>query len=65
MTEKNTKTEADRRSFLKFAGLGGIASGVTLLTADQAGASEASDGTVKSGYAETAHVKAFYKSARF
>jgi hypothetical protein len=65
MADKNTKTEADRRSFLKFAGLGSIASGVTLLSAEQAQANEAADGGARSGYAETDHVKAFYRSARF
>ncbi|MCB1378033.1 MAG: twin-arginine translocation signal domain-containing protein [Alphaproteobacteria bacterium] len=65
MADNKTKIEADRRSFLKFASLGGVVGGVSLLTAEAADANEASNGAARSGYAETEHVKAFYRTARF
>ncbi|MBA5776610.1 twin-arginine translocation signal domain-containing protein [Stappia sp. F7233] len=57
------KVEADRRSFLKLAGLGAVASGATIV-AGEAAAVEASSQKA-SGYRETEHVKTFYKTARF
>ena len=66
MADKNSpKVEADRRSFLKLASLGGVAGSVTLLTGEAAGAAESSASVNRSGYVETEHVKAFYRSARF
>lgn len=65
MADTTSRVETDRRNFLKFAGLGGVAGGVTLLTSENADATEAAGGEARSGYAETEHVKAFYRSARF
>ncbi len=62
MTEKKTKDTADRRDFLKLAGLGALASGATVV----AGAAEASEAVPdSSGYRETDHVKKVYETARF
>lgn len=64
MKTKAEKQKTDRRNFLKLAGLGSVASGAALVTGKQA---EAADDVPRAGagYSETAHVKAFYKSARF
>lgn len=58
----------DRRSFLKFAGIGGVATGAAALasplsSAEAAGLEEVQRGDA--GYKETAHVKTFYDTARF
>lgn len=63
MRRKDTAIEADRRSFLKLAGLGAVASGAALVTGE-AEAVEA-DKATGSGYRETEHVKTFYDTARF
>ncbi|WP_029056789.1 twin-arginine translocation signal domain-containing protein [Stappia stellulata] len=63
MRRKDTAVEADRRSFLKLAGLGAVAGSATLV-AGEAVADEALPETA-AGYRETEHVKTFYKSARF
>jgi hypothetical protein len=65
MADKKSTVEADRRSFLKLAGLGGVAGSVTLLAGETAEAAETSTSAVRSGYVETEHVKAFYRTARF
>jgi len=65
MSEKGQKAKADRRSFLKLAGLGALSGGAVLaLDKSQAKASEA---TVKptGSYRETDHVRTYYESARF
>ena len=63
--EKSPKSGADRRSFLKLAGLGGAVGGVTLLAGETVEAAEPATSENRSGYVETEHVKAFYRSARF
>ena len=63
MKRKETAVEADRRSFLKLAGLGAVASSATLV-AGEASVEQALPETA-AGYRETDHVKTFYKSARF
>ena len=64
MTGKTNDVETDRRSFLKLAGLGSVASGAALVAGtDKADAASAAP--AGSGYRETDHVKTFYKSARF
>ncbi|MEN3794224.1 twin-arginine translocation signal domain-containing protein [Fulvimarina sp. MAC3] len=65
-SKDNRKT--DRRSFLKFAGVGGVATGAAALasslgSAEAAGLDEEQRGDA--GYKETAHVKTFYDTARF
>ncbi|MER0237041.1 twin-arginine translocation signal domain-containing protein [Fulvimarina sp. MAC8] len=58
----------NRRSFLKFAGVGGVATGAAALasTVGSAGAADLEEEQRgDAGYKETAHVKTFYDSARF
>ena len=64
MTVKPEKVKTDRRGFLKFAGLGTLASGAALVTGEKVEASEVIE-TAESGYRETDHVRTFYDSARF
>ncbi|WP_349360402.1 twin-arginine translocation signal domain-containing protein [Stappia sp.] len=64
MKRKDTAAEADRRSFLKLAGLGAVAGSATLVTGGRAEAAEVVSETA-AGYRETDHVKTFYASARF
>ncbi len=67
MTEKLENVKADRRGFLKIAGIGAVASGAALVTGKEASASVGGvdPKTGDAGYQETEHVKTFYKSARF
>lgn len=66
MSEKLKKDKADRRDFLKMASLGTIAAGATALSSgEKLQAAELEEDQSKTGYQETKHVKAFYKSARF
>ena len=65
MTKKLEKVKADRRGFLKFAGIGAIASGAALVAGKKLEAAEPSIDEGDAGYKETKHVKAFYDSARF
>lgn len=65
MTTKAKNAKTDRRTFLKFAGLGSVAGGTALVTGKKAEAVEAESKSSDAGYTETDHVKAFYKSARF
>lgn len=62
MTERKTKESADRRDFLKLAGLGALASGATVVAGGAEAAEAAPEG---SGYRETDHVKKVYETARF
>ena len=57
--------KSDRRNFLKLAGLGGVAGGAALVSGKTVEAAEPETPRPGTGYAETDHVKAFYKSARF
>ncbi|WP_417684378.1 twin-arginine translocation signal domain-containing protein [Roseibium sp.] len=63
MTDKKTQDVADRRNFLKLAGLGTIASGATIV----GGSAQAVEADLESatGYRETDHVKKVYETARF
>ena len=66
MPERPKKDKADRRDFLKMASVGTIAAGATVLSSgDKLQAAEPEMDENKTGYQETEHVKAFYKSARF
>jgi hypothetical protein len=64
MADTKQKAGSDRREFLKLASLGSIAGGAAIVAGNPAQASqrEVENG---SGYQETEHVKAFYKSVRF
>jgi len=65
MSEKRQKAKADRRGFLKLAGLSAL-SGGAMLTLGKTDA-KASEAPVKStgSYRETDHVKTYYESTRF
>ncbi len=65
MPDREDKAIADRRNFLKLAGIGTLTGGAALaLGKTSATASEAPSGDGVS-YRETDHVKTFYKTARF
>lgn len=64
MSEKGQKAKADRRSFLKLAGVG-VLSGGAMLALDKTTA-KASEKPVKTtGYHETDHIRTYYESTRF
>jgi len=65
MSENRQTAKADRRSFLKLAGLGAL-SGGAMLALDKSPA-EASETSVEStgSYRETDHVRTYYESTRF
>jgi hypothetical protein len=65
MKAKTEDATTDRRRFLKFAGLGTIASGAALVTGTAAEAVEITGPKTAAGYKETDHVKAYYASTRF
>lgn len=64
MTDQKEKGTADRRSFLKLAGIGTLTGGAAMAVgkAPVLASEIAPDGK---SYRETEHVKAFYASARF
>lgn len=68
MTEKRRdpgpdSAGADRRNFLKLAGLGTLASSAALVTGEAAAAANPAEGAT--GYRETDHVRKAYETARF
>lgn len=65
MSVKDDRSNTDRRSFLKFAGLGTLAGGAALVTAKSAAEAAVNEAPEGVGYRETEHVKTFYKTARF
>ena len=64
MSDRKDRTTADRRSFLKLAGIGTLTGGTAMALgkAPVEARETAQDGK---SYRETEHVKAFYASARF
>lgn len=66
MSQETNQMREDRRSFLKLAGLGGLAAGAAALAAGAPEPAQASEaGPATAGYRETAHVRKFYETARF
>lgn len=65
MVQKDNRAATDRRGFLKFAGLGSVASAAALVSqGDEAEAAKARpDGSL--GYRETEHVRTYYESTRY
>ncbi len=64
MKESKKTVDKDRRSFLKLAGVGAVASGAALATTGKS--AEAREESGKEGhYRETEHVKTYYDLARF
>ena len=65
MEEKKDGVRTDRRGFLKLAGLAPVAGGAALVAGTASDPAEAATPEKGKGYRETAHVKAYYESARF
>jgi len=65
MKAKTEDAKTDRRGFLKFAGLGTIASGAALVAGGESQAVEIAEPQGDAGYRETDHIKAYYASTRF
>ncbi|WP_343079211.1 twin-arginine translocation signal domain-containing protein [Ostreiculturibacter nitratireducens] len=65
MEDKTEGVRTDRRGFLKFAGVSTIAGGAALATGAVPEAAEAAISQPGESYRETAHVRAYYESARF
>ncbi len=65
MTAKCDRANADRRSFLKLAGVGAVSGGVALVSGKSV--AEASTTADESGrlYKQTDHIKTYYDLARF
>lgn len=64
--DKSTRADAaDRRSVLKFLGLGAATGGVALAAAEPAAAAEKPADDTGSHYRETEHVKTYYELAKF
>ena len=65
MTAKCDRANADRRSFLKLAGVGAVSGGVALVSGKKV--AEASTTADESGrlYKQTDHIKTYYDLARF
>lgn len=66
MSAKAKDAKTDRRAFLKFAGLGSVATGAALVAGGTPAEAESADAqSAAPGYRESDHVKTFYKTARF
>lgn len=65
MSAKAKDTKRDRRAFLKFAGLGSVATGAALVAGGPTEAEGVDTQPAAQGYRESDHVKTFYKAARF
>ena len=64
-TKKDTVSRADRRDFLKLAGVGAVAGGAAALGATKKTEAAAAEAPPSRGYRETDHVRKFYRTARF
>lgn len=65
MKQFDKKVDADRRSFLKFAGAGTVAGGAALVSSVPAQAAVQDQDTRDGRYQETEHVRRFYELSRF
>ena len=65
MSKRNDRTIADRRDFLKLAGLGTVVGGAALVTGQSAAKATEELVENEAGYRETDHVKKTYDLARF
>ena len=61
---KTRRQKAGRRDFLKFVGLGGVATGAALATGKPAPA-PAQETSDKAGYRDSPHIRKYYESAKF
>ena len=65
MSNKGQKAKADRRGFLKLAGLGALSGGAMLALDKTPAKATEETGKTKTSYRETDHVKTYYESTRF
>ncbi len=66
MSQNPDRVKADRRSFLKLAGITTVTGGAALAASGKpVDAAEAPQSATAAGYRETAHVKKVYDTARF
>ncbi|MGI9384856.1 MAG: formate dehydrogenase [Methyloligellaceae bacterium] len=65
MKRSQDKTVADRRSFLRLAGLGTVAGGAALVAGGGAAEADTAADDKDRLYSETDHVKTYYQLARF
>lgn len=65
MQEKDKAPVADRRSFLKLAGLGAVSGGAALVADSKTGEANADARPADALYRETEHVKRYYALAKF
>lgn len=65
MKQSQDKAVADRRSFLRLAGLGTVAGGAALVAGQGAAEAKTASDDKDGLYTETEHVKAYYRLARF
>ena len=63
--DSEKKPAADRRSFLKLAGVGTLTGGAALALARSPAQAVEAPADETGSYRETDHVKTFYRSARF
>lgn len=64
MGDQQRRETVDRRSFLRLATLGSGAAAIAVVTEGTTVAEAAEASPAKGGYAESAHIKAYYDSAR-
>ena len=64
MPDRDDRAKADRRNFLKLAGIGTLTGGAAMALGDSTAeaSTPSKDG---SAYRETDHVKTYYESTRF
>lgn len=65
MSKRKDRTNADRRDFLKLAGLGTVVGGAALVSGQRAAKATEELAEKETGYRETDHVKKTYDLARF
>ncbi len=65
MSDRNDKTTADRRSFLKLAGIGTLTGGAAMAIGGSPVKAAAELARDDSSYRESEHVKTYYELARF
>lgn len=65
MRQERESPKAERRQFLKLAGLGAAGAAATVAGAEPAAAAVKAEKPGKQGYRETPHVRTYYELARF
>ena len=65
MSKEKERIQADRRGFLKLAGVGAVIGGAASVVAPVAAEAAGDEAREDGRYNETAHVKRYYDLARF